>query len=58
MFLSAGPSLLTVHLEAAKHIHRALQRLSLIHIFSASQAQKVPPISPAAIGSGLGTPIA
>lgn len=27
MFLSAGPSLLTVHLEAAKHIHRALQRI-------------------------------
>ena len=28
MFLSAGPSLLTVHLEAVKHIHRVLQRIT------------------------------
>lgn len=27
MFLSVGSSLLTVHLEAAKHIHRVLQRI-------------------------------
>ena len=27
MFLEAGPSLLTVHLEAAKHIHRVLQKI-------------------------------
>ena len=27
MFLDAGPSLLTVHLEVAKHIHRVLQRI-------------------------------
>ena len=28
MFLAEKPSLLTVHLEAAKHIHRALQKIS------------------------------
>ncbi len=27
MFLEAGPSLLTVHLEAARHIHRVLQKI-------------------------------
>ena len=27
MFLAAGPSLLTVHAEAAKHIHRVLQKI-------------------------------
>ncbi|MEG1603244.1 MAG: ribulose-phosphate 3-epimerase [Cloacibacillus sp.] len=27
MFLEAGPSLLTVHAEAAKHIHRVLQKI-------------------------------
>ena len=28
MFLAEKPSLLTVHIEAAKHIHRALQKIS------------------------------
>ncbi|OUO95235.1 ribulose-phosphate 3-epimerase [Cloacibacillus sp. An23] len=27
MFLAAGPSLLSVHVEAAKHIHRVLQKI-------------------------------